>query len=208
MAVEVFMPKAGMDMHEGTIIRWLADVGDCVRQGEPLLEIETDKVTMDVEAPADGVLLRKYFEEGSVVPVVTIIGYVGQEGEAVPEKPSMAGGTVRAADEELLQREAAVKEASEYEYRMAVIGGGSAGVSAALRAASFGGKVILFEKSLIGGSGLNLASIPLLTYMRNARLIEACEKAAEIGIRVGDLPFQPDAVMMGRYRRKIEDQIR
>ena len=59
MAKEVFMPKFGMDMQEGTIIRWLANVGDRVRQGAILLEIETDKVSMEIEAPASGILLRK-----------------------------------------------------------------------------------------------------------------------------------------------------
>lgn len=87
MAVAVFMPKAGMDMQEGTIIQWLKNVGDEVEEGEGLFEIETDKVTMEVEAPATGVLLCKYFEDGAVVPVVTTIGYVGEAGEEVPDPP-------------------------------------------------------------------------------------------------------------------------
>lgn len=91
MAVAVFMPKAGMDMQEGTIIQWLKSVGDEVEEGEGLFEIETDKVTMEVEAPATGVLLCQYFEDGAVVPVVTTIGYVGESGEAVPDKPQAAG---------------------------------------------------------------------------------------------------------------------
>ncbi len=77
MAREVIMPKAGMDMKEGVIIRWLANVGDAVKEGEGLLEIETDKVTMEVESPVDGVLLARYFEDGATVPVVTVIAHVG-----------------------------------------------------------------------------------------------------------------------------------
>ena len=98
MAAEVFMPKAGMDMKEGKIIRWLKNVGDKVEEGEGILEIETDKVTMEVEAPADGILLCKYFEDGTTVPVVTVIGYVGKEGEEVPEEATQAGGEVKTAD--------------------------------------------------------------------------------------------------------------
>ncbi len=92
MAVEVFMPKAGMDMKEGKIINWLVEVGDEVKEGDGILEIETDKVTMEVEAPADGTLLCKYFEDGATVPVVTVIGYIGEKGEKVPDGPSVAGG--------------------------------------------------------------------------------------------------------------------
>ena len=66
MAKEVFMPKAGMDMQEGTIISWFANEGDSVRKGEALLEIETDKVSMEVESPADGILLKRYFDDGAV----------------------------------------------------------------------------------------------------------------------------------------------
>ena len=99
MAKEVFMPKAGMDMHEGKILHWFAEVGDRVEAGDPLLEIETDKVTMEVESPASGILLCRYFGEGAVVPVVTIIGYIGDAGEKVPDRPSMAGGEDRAAEQ-------------------------------------------------------------------------------------------------------------
>lgn len=89
MAVEIIMPKAGMDMEEGTIIQWLKQVGDQVEIGEGLLEIETDKVAMEVEAPVAGILLCQYFAEGDVVPVVTVIAYVGEPGESVPEKPQI-----------------------------------------------------------------------------------------------------------------------
>ncbi len=85
MAIEVFMPKAGMDMQEGKIVQWLKAVGDKVEEGEGLLEIETDKVNMEVEAPAAGVLLCQYFGDGDVVPVVTTIGYIGEAGEKVPD---------------------------------------------------------------------------------------------------------------------------
>lgn len=83
--IEIFMPKAGMDMKEGTLIRWLKDVGDPVELDEPIMEIETDKITMEAEAPGSGILLSKIVEEGSVVPVLTVLGYIGEKGEKVPE---------------------------------------------------------------------------------------------------------------------------
>ncbi|NLT12860.1 MAG: 2-oxo acid dehydrogenase subunit E2 [Clostridiales bacterium] len=83
--VEIFMPKAGMDMKEGHLIRWLKNVGDPVELDEPIMEIETDKITMEAEAPGTGILLAKLIEDGTTVPVLQTIGYIGQPGEKVPD---------------------------------------------------------------------------------------------------------------------------
>ena len=85
MAYAVIMPKAGMAMETGKVLRWLKNEGDQVEQGEPLLEIETDKVNMEVEAMNSGVLLKVLAHEGDEVPVVRTIAYIGTAGEAVPE---------------------------------------------------------------------------------------------------------------------------
>ncbi len=84
MATELQMPKNGMDMEEGTIVRWLKNVGDPIEKDEPFMEIETDKITMESESPVAGILLAKLYEDGDVVPVLTTVGYVGQPGEKVP----------------------------------------------------------------------------------------------------------------------------
>ena len=84
MATAVIMPKAGMAMDEGTVNKWYKAVGDAVTAGEPLLEIETDKVSMDVEAEDDGYLIAILHGPGDVVPVVTPIGYIGKKGEKPP----------------------------------------------------------------------------------------------------------------------------
>ena len=86
MLTEVYMPKNGMDMTEGTLIRWLKQVGDPVEAGEPVMEIETDKVTMEAEAPASGTLLQCLYQEGDVVPVLEVMGYIGQPGDTLPER--------------------------------------------------------------------------------------------------------------------------
>ena len=85
---EIFMPKAGMDMKEGTLIRWLKEVGDPVELDEPIMEIETDKITMEAEAPASGILLAKLIEDGTTVPVLQTIGWIGQPGEEIPGGPA------------------------------------------------------------------------------------------------------------------------
>jgi len=84
MATAVIMPKAGMAMEQGTISRWLKKVGDPVKKGEPILEIETDKVSMEVESEVSGVLLAILEEAGAVVPVIQTIAWIGAAGEAVP----------------------------------------------------------------------------------------------------------------------------
>ena len=79
------MPALGMAQDTGTVVRWLKTEGDVVTKGEPLLEIETDKVTVEVEAPADGTLAGIRAGEGDVVPVGEPVGLVLAAGEALPE---------------------------------------------------------------------------------------------------------------------------
>jgi len=79
------MPKLGATMQSGTIVRWLKEPGDPVAKGEPLLEIETDKVTMELDAPSDGLLLHQCFPGQTEVAVNEPIGYIGQPGEAFPD---------------------------------------------------------------------------------------------------------------------------
>ena len=93
MAKEVIMPRFGMTQEEGTIVRWIVQNGERVEYGDPLCEVTTDKVNMEVEAPADGILDGIRFAEGETVAVTEIIAFVLAEGESVPEvdqvKPSM-----------------------------------------------------------------------------------------------------------------------
>lgn len=91
MAHEIIMPKAGMSMESGVIVAWLKSIGDYVEAGEPLLEIESDKVNMEVEAETSGYLISILRQEGETVPVVETIGYLGEKGEAPPAgQPSVA----------------------------------------------------------------------------------------------------------------------
>ena len=92
MAIEIIMPKAGMAMETGTIIRWLKRPGDTIETGEAILEIETDKVGMEVEAEGSGVLLGIIHDAGAEVPVTEPIGYIGRAGEAMPEVQGRPSG--------------------------------------------------------------------------------------------------------------------
>src|SRR5438270_4852323 len=84
MATEIKLPRLGQGMESGTIVRWLKSEGEPVEKGEPLYELDTDKVTQEVEADATGVLLRIAVQEGEV-EVGHTIAVIGQEGESVPE---------------------------------------------------------------------------------------------------------------------------
>ncbi|MCL6429585.1 MAG: 2-oxo acid dehydrogenase subunit E2 [Anaerolineae bacterium] len=86
MAVPVYMPKFGMTQSEATVVRWLRQEGDVVEQGDPLLEVETDKVLMEVEAPASGVLRGIRVQPKQVVPVASVIAYVVAPGEELAEE--------------------------------------------------------------------------------------------------------------------------
>jgi pyruvate dehydrogenase E2 component (dihydrolipoamide acetyltransferase) len=95
MASEVKLPRLGQGMESGTIVKWLKTEGDRVEKGEPLYELDTDKVTQEVEAEAAGVLLKIAVAEGEV-PVGQTIAVIGEEGEEVSLEPS--GGNGAAAE--------------------------------------------------------------------------------------------------------------
>jgi len=93
MATAVIMPKAGMSMETGTVVRWLKKVGDQVTSGEPLLEITTDKVDMEVEAEASGILLCILKDHGEEVPVTEPIGYLGTLAEMGKSSAELASSS-------------------------------------------------------------------------------------------------------------------
>src|SRR5579872_3069681 len=81
MAVEVTMPKFGLTMHEGTIQRYFKAVGESVNAGDPLYEVETEKVLYEVEAPASGTLAAALFAEGATVECGVVIAVIAESGE-------------------------------------------------------------------------------------------------------------------------------
>ncbi|NLF65417.1 MAG: 2-oxo acid dehydrogenase subunit E2 [Chloroflexi bacterium] len=94
MAEYIVMPKLGFDMREAELVSWLKEEGEPVEKGEIIAEIESDKATLELEAQAGGILLKKLEEAGAVVPVGANIAIVGEEGEDIS---SMVGGGEAAA---------------------------------------------------------------------------------------------------------------
>ena len=92
MATEVIMPALGMAQETGKLLRWIKNEGDTVSKGEALMEIETDKVTVEIEAPADGILAGIAAAAGDDVPVGHAIAFVLAAGEALPAMDGDAAG--------------------------------------------------------------------------------------------------------------------
>ncbi len=82
---EIKMPQMGQSVEEASIVKWFKQEGDRVEAGEPLFSIQTDKAEVECEAPASGVLRKILLEPDLVVPVLTVIGLIGEPGEALPE---------------------------------------------------------------------------------------------------------------------------
>lgn len=204
MATEIIMPKAGIDMTEGQIIKWNKKEGDKVETGEILLEIMTDKTSMELEAEDSGYLIKIIKGDGETVPVTEVIGYIGAEGEVAPE--GISKDAVETSENvsdkkekepikerEIEERNTAVKsEKGEDEFDVVVIGGGPAGYVAAIRAAQVGGKVAIVEKSELGGTCLNRGCIPTKTFLKNAEIIEGIEMSSKRGIILENEKFTID----------------
>lgn len=85
MPTKVIMPQMGESVVEGTVGKWLKREGDAVEQYEPIVEVETDKVTSEVTAVTGGTLLKIYIDEGQTVDAGTVLAMIGEPGEAVPD---------------------------------------------------------------------------------------------------------------------------
>src|SRR5688500_8393825 len=82
---EILMPELGESVHEGTVSRWLKNVGDAVKEDEAVVEIMTDKVNTELQAPTAGVLVKILIPEGENVKVFEPLGLIGDSMEAAPE---------------------------------------------------------------------------------------------------------------------------
>lgn len=200
MATEIIMPKAGMAMEKGTVVKWFKKLGDRVEKGEAILEILTDKVNMEVEAEMSGTLLKILAHEGEELPVFTTIGYIGEDGEGIEIEE------VEKED----KKEERVKPQVEYTenktcqgYDVIVIGGGPAGYVAAIKAAQLGGTVALVEKDIVGGTCLNRGCIPTKTYLKNAEAIETIRHSNSRGIILEDLKMKIDMNKVVDEKNKV-----
>lgn len=111
MASKIIMPKQGLQMERGTVTQWLHKEGDEIREGEPLFEIETDKLTITIDSSASGTLLKILCGEGEEAPVAACIAIVGEPGEDISallqETGQASGAETPAAAEPAVKAETA-----------------------------------------------------------------------------------------------------
>src|SRR5262245_36270000 len=100
MATSVVMPALEMAQETGKIVSWVKKEGDTIRKGEILLEVETDKAVVEIEASADGVLAGIKSQQGAVVPVGTTIAWILAPGEKVPAETATAAPAARTMTEQ------------------------------------------------------------------------------------------------------------
>jgi len=117
MASEVKLPRLGQGMESGTVTKWLKNEGDTVAKGEPLYEIDTDKVTQEVESDFAGVLLKIALSEGEA-PVGQTIAFIGEPGEDVPAaEPADAGSASASAAPQVPSEAPSTSESAPAESR-------------------------------------------------------------------------------------------
>ena len=186
-------------MTEGQIVKWLKKEGDPVTEGEIILEIMTDKTSMEIEAEATGILLKIVHQDGETVPVTEVIGYIGDENESVdtlmPEEFEDTGAEESEEDKRMIRL--------EDNYHVAVIGGGPAGYVAAIKAAQLGAKVAIVEKGVFGGTCLNVGCIPTKTYLKNVEIIEHIKVAASRGIIIDPSAIKVDMEKVQEFKNGV-----
>ena len=97
MASEIVLPQWGMEMQDGTIVRWLKQEGDTVAEGEPIVEVETAKLQTELESTASGVLSRIVAQEGEIVPIRGVLCVIAEPGEEVAAEPAAAASAATTA---------------------------------------------------------------------------------------------------------------
>ena len=196
MAVEVTMPKLGLTMETGKITEWKKKEGEQVKKGEILLVVETEKITYEVECPADGLLHIVVPVEGEV-PVAELIGYIAAD-KAEYDKVAAGGGAPAAAAPATAAAAPAAAQASAApagNVHVVVIGGGPGGYPAAIRVAQLGGKVTIIEKDEFGGTCLNRGCIPTKSLLQSAGVYHLAKESKVFGINISGASVDFPAVM-------------
>jgi pyruvate dehydrogenase E2 component (dihydrolipoamide acetyltransferase) len=142
MATEVKLPRLGQGMESGTIVKWLKSEGEDVKKGDPLYELDTDKVTQEVEAEASGTLLKIAIREGEV-EVGRTIGFIGDEGETVeaPADDAREEASAEAPDSAEKPAVAPKRDAERAEGRAASTNGSCAPTSEPAPPQESGGRI-------------------------------------------------------------------
>ncbi|MDQ6995071.1 MAG: dihydrolipoyl dehydrogenase [Mariprofundaceae bacterium] len=232
MPIDVFMTQLSPTMTEGKIARWLKKEGDELVSGEVLVEIETDKATMEVEVVEEGILHKIIAQEGDLIPVGAAIAVIAEDEEEVADDYMPEGASESASSTEetpvvavddvvqqIVDRAAPVSD-DEHElnlkpagvfnadgdYDVVVIGAGPGGYVAAIRAAQLGFKVACIESTHLGGICLNWGCIPTKALLRTAEIINVIQHSGdELGLGISET--KPDLEKAVARSRKISAKL-
>jgi len=114
LVTKILMPRLSLAMKKGTVIEWFKKEGDTVEKGEPLVEVLTEKVTYDIEAPSSGVLRKILVEVGAEVPVAGILAVIAAPDEELPVLEVAAEPSLERVEERIIASPAAKRLAKEY----------------------------------------------------------------------------------------------
>ncbi|MHC6179152.1 dihydrolipoyl dehydrogenase [Clostridium sp. JNZ X4-2] len=182
------MPKLGLTMTEGMLAKWHKREGDKVEKGEVLFEVETDKLTNEVEAKDSGIVRKILVEEGETVKCLVPVAVIAAENEDISNLLKEAGADEEETPAEKSEKPEAQGAAEEAGIKnVVVIGGGPGGYIAAIRAAQLGNKVTLVENGELGGTCLNVGCIPTKTLLHSADMYSEIKDSRNLGIDVGEV---------------------
>jgi dihydrolipoamide dehydrogenase len=226
VATTVILPKQGLQMSEGLITRWLLPEGAAVQEGQPLYEMETDKLTIQIDAPASGTLLKIVRPAGEMVPITETIAVIGEPGEdiaallpqtAAPAQPAAAHPapaqpaeipTAAAAPARPAAAPAAApaQAGPAYDYDLVIIGGGPGGYVAAIRAEQLGLKTAVIEEKEMGGTCLNWGCIPTKSLLHSAEIAHMARHSSDYGIHIPEIQIDYPAIVA--KKDKVVKQLR
>ncbi|MGI6296813.1 MAG: dihydrolipoamide acetyltransferase family protein [Armatimonadota bacterium] len=197
MATKMVMPLLGQTMEEGTIIKWFKNEGDALTAGEPLLEVMTDKVNMEVEAPEDGVLLKILAQVDDIVPVQDPIAIIGAAGESIDdllsekpaEKPITAEAEIAAPSAPAVAPGPVVEQAAPAPVApQAPIGKVISSPSARREASQRGIDINLLAGRGTGPNG-RITEADVLAFAASVKATPLAGKvAADMGVSIGEVP--------------------
>ncbi|MDP6668096.1 MAG: biotin/lipoyl-containing protein, partial [Dehalococcoidia bacterium] len=158
MISEVTMPSMGADMTEGTIVKWLKAEGDEVSRGDKLAEVETDKTVVEMEAYSEGLLRKVVVGEGSLVQVGTVIAFIGDADDEVPDVAAAAAPAAAPAEAEAAAAPAPAPASAPAQVQQAV----PAPPAPAPAAAAAGSRVKAspIARKLAEEKGIDLVTVP------------------------------------------------
>ncbi|MCE2575865.1 dihydrolipoyl dehydrogenase [Komagataeibacter sp. FNDCR2] len=212
MTIDIKVPTLGESVTTATVSKWLKQPGDAVNADDPVAELETDKVSVEVPAPQAGVLGAHAVKEGDEVEVGTVLttltpGAGGQQAApaAKPAQPAAPAAPAAAPSAPA----AATQAPSETDYDVIVIGAGPGGYVCAIRAAQLGFKVACVEKrATLGGTCLNVGCIPSKALLQQSENFHAAkDEYADMGIIIDSVKLDL-AKMMARKQSVVEANVK